>query len=136
MTTISDHPVLTPQQKTGTDTGEGAPRPLTPDDLQVSRQVTADPGRPTSAPPGTAAAATATAIGAWQTDKRVSAMWANASTRNAYMHVDGLGWRRLHSGNDSAWSALVALASQARQTSCRIDYREEADGLIHEITLW
>jgi hypothetical protein len=38
--------------------------------------------------------------------------------------------------NDRTWSALVLLADQARQTLCRIDDRDETDGLFHEIYLW
>lgn len=127
--------VIAPQA-TAADTDLGVPRPLTPDDLQVT---VSEPGIATTAPvlqPPSATHDAATAIGAWQQDKRITALWSNSSTRNAFMHIAGVGWKRLNPANDSAWSALVLLANQARQTGCRIDYRDEADGLVHEIYLW
>lgn len=133
-TTMPDTPVVTPQADTG-DTDLGVPRQLTPADLQLATDAEAPAMAPTLQPPSATRGAI-TAIGAWQADKRITALWCNSSTRNAFMHVAGIGWKRLNPSNDSAWSALVLLADQARQTGCRIDYRDEADGLVHEIYLW
>ncbi len=66
----------------------------------------------------------------------VTAMWSINEARNAWMHVPGLGWRKLYNGRDGAFMALVALAGQARQTGRQIVFREEADGMVYEIYLW
>ncbi|MCW2607994.1 MAG: hypothetical protein JWO60_2687 [Frankiales bacterium] len=131
--TRTDRPPV-PLQTTGAEAELGVPRPLTGNDLLVIQTVEEIDGAPALEPPGSALRATG--ITAVQSDRRISALWVNAATRNAYMHVTGIGWRRLNPANDWAWSAMVALASQARQTGCRIDYRDEADGLVHEIYLW
>ena len=113
------------------------PRPLSPADLEAASDLRVELGSPGMEPPGSVGArASATAVGAVQTDKRVSALWCNRSTRNAFVHVTGIGWKKLSPANDSSWNAMVLLATQARQTGCRIDYRDEADGLVHEIFLW
>jgi hypothetical protein len=63
-------------------------------------------------------------------------MWSIDETRNAFVHVVSLGWRKVFNGRDGAFQALVLLASQARQTGRPCNLREEADGMIYEIYLW
>ena len=132
---VEDRPAHTPETASGTVLD--VPRPLSPADLAPSSDLSVDLGAPGMEPPGSVGArAAVTAVAAVQTDKRVSALWCNRSPRNAWMHVTGIGWKRLSPANDSSWNAMVLLATQARQTGCRIDYRDEADGLVHEIFLW
>jgi len=89
---------------------------------------------PTLAPPEAALAEEG--VLAWQSDKRVNALWSINQTRNTWMSVVGIGWKRLFNGNDSSITALTMLAAHARQTNCRVDYRDEADGLVREIYVW
>jgi hypothetical protein len=94
---------------------------------------------PTLEPPVTAAGATtgeAAATATWRTNVTIDALWSVDETRNAFMHVVGLGWRKVYNGRDGAFQALVLLASQARQTGRPCNLREEADGMIYEIYLW
>ena len=67
---------------------------------------------------------------------QITGLWSIDEARNAWMLVDGLGWRKLYNGRDAAFQALTALASQARQTGRSINFREEADGMVYEIYLW
>ena len=135
---VHDRPSDTATASTGDTIDLGAPRQLSSADLSDAVLTAQDVlGNPIGEPPGSAAGrAAVAAVGAWQQDKRISAMWTNRSPRNAYMHVTGIGWKRLSPANDASWNAMVMLATQARQTNCRIDYRDEADGLVHEIFLW
>ena len=66
----------------------------------------------------------------------VTALWSINEVRNAWMHVSGLGWRKLYNGRDGAFRALVTLAAHARQTGRPINFREEADGMVYEIYSW
>ncbi|MFJ7219568.1 hypothetical protein [Amycolatopsis sp. NPDC098790] len=117
---------------------DNAPQPLTPDQLTAATTaVTAEPSvAPVLSPPGapqtSAPAATATA---WQSNKKVLALWTNNSDRNGYAYVDGVGWKRLATNSDSVHEALLALSSSGRLAGS-ITYPEAADGLIHEIYLW
>ena len=78
---------------------------------------------------------TTTATG-WQRGKRVTAVWSKNENRNSWVAIAGTGWKKLADTSDSANIALTILASQALQTTRNIDYREESDGMIHEIYLW
>jgi hypothetical protein len=118
------------------------PKPLTEEQLAVS-VATAVEARPRLTPPTVEGAATGialeevTAVGAtWRSGVTVSALWSINEIRNAWMHVVGLGWRKLFNGREGAFTALVTLASQARQTGRQIAFREEADGMVYEIYLW
>lgn len=89
---------------------------------------------------GTVAAAGAlpgTAVtGTWHTGVTVDGLWYADELRNAWMHLAGIGWKKIFNGTDPAFTALCTLAAQARQTGRTINYREEADGMAHEIYLW
>lgn len=114
-------------------------------DVMVARfeQTAAGEARPTITPElrgdlqAFAAAQAATAItGTWTQNAIVDAMWSINQTRNAFLHVKGGTWKKIFNGSDWAFTALTTLASQARQTGKPISFREEADGLIHEIYLF
>lgn len=77
--------------------------------------------------------ALAEGITAWQNGKKITAMWCNSSSRNAYAAVSGLGWRRISNANDSSFVSLVALLSLAEQTDANTKLRIEGDGEIHEV---
>jgi hypothetical protein len=80
--------------------------------------------------------ATGSATGTWQSGVTVDALWSINQIRNAFMHVVNIGWVKIFNGSDGAFTALTTLASQARQTGRPINYRQEADGMVHEIYLW
>ncbi|MGJ5895398.1 hypothetical protein DF268_07410 [Streptomyces sp. V2] len=94
--------------------------------------------RPTLTSAGQLAAAQAgTAItGTWTQNVVVDGLWCINQTRNAYFRVKGGGWKKIYNATDWAFTALTTLASQARQTNHAISFREESDGMVHEIYLW
>jgi len=69
-------------------------------------------------------------------DKRVGALWSINQLRNSWAYITGVGWKKLYNTSDSSITAMTMLASHARQTNSRFDYREEADQMIHEIYVW
>ncbi len=78
----------------------------------------------------------AAAVGAWNNGKRVNALWTINQNRNSWMHVDGVGWKRLSTASESGVVALTRLAAHARERSSVVNYRDEADGMVHEIYVW
>ncbi len=72
----------------------------------------------------------------WRRNQRITGLWSKNETRNSWISIAGIGWRRLANTTDSGVTALTILASQALATGRNIDCREEPDGLIHEIYLW
>jgi hypothetical protein len=71
----------------------------------------------------------------WQTDKRVTGLYTTYHPRNSWMFINGIGWKRVATNNDSAQETMNMLASHCREKACRIDYAEE-NGLITEIYVW
>jgi len=119
-----------------------APRPLTEMTVGIEASGSAvSGGAPTLTPPsastaGVASLAAGGATGTWTSGVKVNALWAQYATRNAYMSVAGVGWVKIYSGSDGSFLNLTTLASQAKQTQSSINYRTEADGMVHEIYLW
>ncbi len=107
-------------------------------DLVVSVPPRVETG-PTLAPPGATGAAVAEAVTAvaatWTSGVTVDALWSINEVRNGWFRAAGV-WRKIYNGRDGAFTALLTLASQARQTGRTINYRQEADGMVYEIYLW
>jgi len=119
-----------------------APRPLAEltESADVAQLATAG-GAPTLTPPSVAStgieSVSAGAVtGTWTSGVKVNALWAQYAARNAYMSVAGVGWVKIYNGSDGSFLNLTTLASQAKQTQSSINYRSEADGMVHEIYLW
>jgi hypothetical protein len=93
--------------------------------------------RPTQAPPSQLAVQEK-AIGAgWQTDKKVLGLWSICSDqRNAYMYVDGIGWRKFADNSDSAIMAFNIIASHAKATSKGANFYEGDDGKVNTLYVW
>ena len=90
---------------------------------------------PTIEPP--AAAAAGEAVGLWQSNKTVNALYATAAARNSWLHIASPSvWRRLAPLSDSGVAAMSMLAAHARDRGRPASFREEADGLVHEIYVW
>lgn len=76
------------------------------------------------------------AVTVWLNDKRIDALWGISQNRNSWVRVAGVGWKKLANNSDSAIVAFTVLSTHARQMNSQINYREEADGLIHEMYVW
>ena len=136
MTDVLKHaPTELPPTDTSASTvssAAGAPTLVAPASAEAAANI--DTGPTLSAPP-TAATTGGITAATWRSGT-VTALWSIDEVRNAYMHVSGVGWKKLFNGRDGAYTALLILASQARQTGRTIQFREEADGMVYEIYLW
>lgn len=94
----------------------------------------ADAGPSLQAPPSATGVGGVTAS-TWYSGQ-VTATWSIDEVRNAWIQVAGVGWKKLYNGRDGAFTALLILATQARQTGATIQLREETDGMVYEIYLW
>jgi hypothetical protein len=143
----------TTEETTMTDTDEMEPSE-TPPRAESAMETTSE--RPTQTPPanvesaaggGEAAEPTERppseaeseeeAYGAttWHNDKKITALWSIDQNRNSWVHVAGLGWKKLADNSDSAVVALTALGTHARRTGTTVNLREE-DGKITQIYVW
>lgn len=120
------------------------PRELTEGERAMTAQAHAGASAfPSLTPPGIATGVSAIGAGTtWQADARVTALWSINQNCNAWMYTwnrptnSNIGWVKLPTTSESGCVALNMLASSARLTQTRLDYRQESDGLVHEIYLW
>lgn len=94
---------------------------------------------PTAEPPTAAeGGAGAAAIGAsvWVNNKKINALWSINENRNVWVGVAGVGWVKLANNSDSAIVAFTMLGANARHTQGVVNYRQEADNMIHEMYVW
>nr|WP_314545556.1 hypothetical protein [uncultured Massilia sp.] len=78
----------------------------------------------------------AAGIAAWQSGKKVDSLWTINQDGNSWFGVAGIGWKKLAHPNETAVSALTMLVAHARATGAPINYRDEADNMVHEIYVW
>ncbi len=99
---------------------------------------------PTDEPPagaggagvGIGAAAGGIAASTWVNGKKINALWSINQNRNSWVGVAGVGWVKLANNSDSAIVAFTMLGASARQTQTIVNYRQESDGMIHEMYVW
>jgi hypothetical protein len=118
-------------------TADAGERPSMSPEAAAAQTTRAAEG-PEMAPPSAQAAAAAgeQAIGAWFNSVHITALWCNASARNAWAAVEGQGWRRVSAANDSEFVTLTALLSHVKQMNSLCNVRIESDNLIHEVYAW
>ena len=56
--------------------------------------------------------------------------------RSYSVYVTNISWKKLSTASASGLVAVNMLGAHARQTNSRVDYRDEADGMIHEMYIW
>src|SRR5262249_25388456 len=72
-------------------------------------------------------------VSAWNNTKRITGLWSINQNRNSWIYVDGVGWKKLANNSDSAIVALSILSAHAREKNATVNYRDESDGMIHEM---
>lgn len=128
-------PTELPPTEGGTMAGSaGASAPSLQGPPAAAADAAIDVGPTLEAPPVTASGE-GIAASTWRSGQ-VTATWSIDETRNAWIQVSGIGWKKLYNGRDGAFTALLILATQARQTGRTVQFREEADGMVYEIYLW
>lgn len=136
-------------KSTSSTAGSGEPTALPP---ASGINATSEGSAPTELPPALSAGSegssasvptlpptagvTAGEITAWQNDKRINALWSINENRNVFVGITGVGWKKLANNDDTAIVALTLLSGSARLTSSPVNYRDEADGMIHEMYVW
>jgi hypothetical protein len=130
-------PSQQPPMPTDGNTAETArPRELTLEERAMTARTS---GGPLTFPADVSPAGAGTT---WQADARVTSLWSINQNRNVYMYTRNhstntdIGWAKLSTASESGCVALNMLASHAKSTQARIDYRLESDGMVHEIYLW
>jgi hypothetical protein len=129
---------LPPNGGTGTLTaGAARPQELSERELAAVSAGGVGQARPTQPPSGAAAVKEVEGIaGLWQSGVHVNMLWSINQDRNAWMSIENVGWKKLSTASPTGIVSLAALAAHARQLQSSVSYREEADGMVHELYVW
>jgi ABC-type glycerol-3-phosphate transport system substrate-binding protein len=113
------------------------PKDLSAEEIAMMTEASFASAEPSAEPPQSSQGqADDGGVTAWQNSKKFTALWTINQNRNAWVYVSGIGWKKLADNSDSAKEALNLLASHAKQLARTVNYRDEADGKIHEIYVW
>ena len=75
----------------------------------------------------------------WQNGKKIVGLWTINENRNAWVYVDTLGWRKLAHDDDSVFTAMLVICTEAKADNRSVNFREVGVGgniEIHEIYVW
>lgn len=130
-TVTTDSPTLEVDD-TVADSAPGAPTDAALTDVASGQKEVAAAAPQLTPPDEAEAAATNGGVTAvvWHRDVRITAMWSNEATRNAYAAVSGLGWRRISPANDSCFVTMTALLAHAEASGKRTDVRLDGNTII------
>src|SRR6266571_1193817 len=127
-------PVLDP--RAGTETLD-QPRQLDESELALAQgagaATAAAQARPVLDPPGTPGAARQPAAAGVFQSLRILALFSSSAHDNGWAYLEGVGWRRIATTNDSAQTSLDLLTAAARIQGTPASVRYENDNQIHEI---
>jgi hypothetical protein len=126
-----------PRRSTTPVGGGAAPAPtITPEQVAVKppgANGTTGPGAPEMAPPGAGAQAAAGAV--TLTSAKVGGLWTSDNSTNAWVFLNGIGWRRLSPANATAHQALLELARVARDANASVQCDEDGS-TVHAMYVW
>ena len=81
------------------------------------------------------AAEEAYGAGVWHSNKKVVGVWTKAQTRNAWVNLSDLGWKKFYSGSDSSIVAFNILAGTALEKQTLVNVLIENDQIV-EMYAW
>jgi hypothetical protein len=73
--------------------------------------------------------------GVWYTNKKVVGVWTIAQTRNAWVNLSDLGWKKFYNGSDSSIVAFNILAGTALEKQTLVNVLIENDQIV-EMYAW
>jgi hypothetical protein len=91
---------------------------------------------PSMSPPGTAGGAAAQAAGATISGQQVTSLWAEATNRNSWAHLETAGWKKLSPLTDTGSTTMTLLAAHARAAQSAPYLSENPAGTIDVMYVW
>ena len=71
----------------------------------------------------------------WYYSKKVVGLWTKAETRNAWINLSDLGWKKIYNGSDSSITAFNIIAGNALEQQTLVNVLIENDQVV-EIYAW
>ncbi|MCP4073525.1 MAG: peptidase [Hyphomicrobiales bacterium] len=72
---------------------------------------------------------------AWNSNKKVTALWSNSSDGNAYIYLSGVGWRRVSTANAATHHAMLAELIAAKAANRSVNTLEENNQILEVYVL-
>ena len=73
---------------------------------------------------------------AWLNNKKITGLYAyGPQNRNAYIHIDGIGWKPVWRDHDCQSEAMMVMASYGRSDGRNVNLYEE-NGKIKTMYVW
>jgi hypothetical protein len=91
---------------------------------------------PSMSPPRTAGGTAAQPAGATISGQQVTSLWAEATNRNAWAHLETDGWKKLSPLTDSGSTTMTLVAAHARATQSAPYLSENPAGTIDVMYVW
>ena len=91
---------------------------------------------PSMSPPRSAGGPAAQAAGATISGQQVTNLWAEATNRNSWAHLETAGWKKLSPLTDTGSTTMTLLAAHARATQSAPYLSENAAGTIDVMYVW
>ncbi len=73
--------------------------------------------------------------GVWNNNKKIQGLWSKAETRNSWINLTDLGWKKINNPTDTTVTAMTIIAASGISTQSSVNVLLE-NNLIHEIYLW
>lgn len=102
----------------------------------MSSMATGGTMAPSKIPPGAAKSGIGAIATVWNNSATINALWSINQDKNSWIGVAGIGWKKLSNASDSGIVSLTMLSSLAKQSGSTVYYREEDDGMVHEMYVW
>jgi C1A family cysteine protease len=61
----------------------------------------------------------------WERNRRIIGLWAINQNRNAWVYVQGLGWRKISPDNDNIFFDMLTQLIAAKAGNRRVDFRQK-----------
>ena len=71
----------------------------------------------------------------WQNGKKINGLWIINEKRNAWVHVNGKGWRKLANNYDSVNMVMMVMGTHAKAQNRNVNFREDGN-MIKEMYVW
>jgi hypothetical protein len=113
---------------------DSIPKDLDLGEVTTTAGAAAGEAKPTAEPP--ALTTGDGGVTAWVNNQKVNALWSINQTRNSWIGIAGVGWKKLANNSDTAVVALSILGASAKQAQGPVNFREEADKMVHEMYVW
>ncbi len=126
---------LPPDEGSMDSAAENSPTDLPPSEIESDEAATGSDESPTEGPPDEEVASVEGYGANWHKNKKITALWGINQNRNSWVHVSGLGWKKLANNSNSAIVALTMLGAHAKQGNRKVNVKEDG-GQVKELYVW